>query len=405
MVSFSQITRKFVFLIFLFTSISLFAAKPVKKKTVCLNMIVKNESEVITRCLKSVMPLIDTWVIVDTGSTDGTQKIIKDVLKKIPGELHERPWVNFGHNRQEALLLCKGKADYIIFMDADDKLTFADDFIMPDLTKDFYAIPSYDNGNEYWFPRIVKTDLEWFWEGVVHEDLLCKHDSTGVPLPGIKYIYIHDGARGKDPNKALKDIKLLEEDIKLHPENSRNYFYLARSYVSANQPAKALEWFKKRAEMQGSKEEIFYSAMMIGHLQHTLNFDSKTVEDSFFKSYLIRPHRAEPLYYLACKLCERNEYEKSYEILNSALELPSEITDYMYFEKWIYDYGMLYQLALCALQTQRYQKGIECCEKLMKKTDLAEDVKTKVANLFESLHQANVKQIQKKLITVFEKPS
>ena len=64
-------------------------------KTLCLNMIVKNESHVIKRCLDSVKPIIDYWVIFDTGSTDGTQRIIQEVLKDIPGQLHERPWVNF----------------------------------------------------------------------------------------------------------------------------------------------------------------------------------------------------------------------------------------------------------------------------------------------------------------------
>ena len=43
-------------------------------------MIVKNESKVIERCLTSCLPLIDYWVISDTGSTDGTQIIIKKLL-------------------------------------------------------------------------------------------------------------------------------------------------------------------------------------------------------------------------------------------------------------------------------------------------------------------------------------
>jgi glycosyltransferase involved in cell wall biosynthesis len=41
-------------------------------KTICLNMIVKGESRVIQRALASVKHLIDYWVIVDTGSTDGS---------------------------------------------------------------------------------------------------------------------------------------------------------------------------------------------------------------------------------------------------------------------------------------------------------------------------------------------
>ena len=80
--------------------------------TVCLSMIVKNETKILHECLDSIHAHIDYWVIVDTGSTDGTQEYIKKYFeeKGIPGELHERPWVGFGHNRSEALDLCVGKS-------------------------------------------------------------------------------------------------------------------------------------------------------------------------------------------------------------------------------------------------------------------------------------------------------
>src|SRR5579872_6946362 len=90
------------------------------KQTVCLNMIVKDEAAVIERCLSSVKDALDYWVIVDTGSTDDTQNVIRKYLNDIPGELHQRPWKNFGHNRNEALKLTKNKGDYVLFIDADE---------------------------------------------------------------------------------------------------------------------------------------------------------------------------------------------------------------------------------------------------------------------------------------------
>ena len=61
-------------------------------QTVCLFMIVKDEVHVLRRCLESVRPHIDQWAIIDTGSTDGTQDLVREVYKDLPGVLVERPW-------------------------------------------------------------------------------------------------------------------------------------------------------------------------------------------------------------------------------------------------------------------------------------------------------------------------
>ena len=89
---------------------------------ICLSMIVKNEAHVIERCLRSVFPFVDAWVICDTGSTDGTQEIVRQVMAGKPGLLVERPWVNFAHNRNEALRLAQERGEYVFFIDADETL-------------------------------------------------------------------------------------------------------------------------------------------------------------------------------------------------------------------------------------------------------------------------------------------
>ncbi|CAN5517015.1 hypothetical protein BH11ACT8_BH11ACT8_30930 [soil metagenome] len=53
---------------------------------VCLSMIVKDEAHCIEECLASVLPLITRWVVVDTGSTDGTQDLVRSRLAAHPDE-------------------------------------------------------------------------------------------------------------------------------------------------------------------------------------------------------------------------------------------------------------------------------------------------------------------------------
>ena len=52
-------------------------------KSISLCMIVKNEEEVIGRCLESVKDIVDEIIIVDTGSTDNTKKIVSKYTNKI----------------------------------------------------------------------------------------------------------------------------------------------------------------------------------------------------------------------------------------------------------------------------------------------------------------------------------
>jgi len=89
----------------------------------CLNMIVKNESKVIERLMISVLPIIDSYSICDTGSTDNTIELIETFFEKnnIPGRIVREPFQDFGYNRTFALNSCIGlpNADYLLLLDAD----------------------------------------------------------------------------------------------------------------------------------------------------------------------------------------------------------------------------------------------------------------------------------------------
>jgi glycosyltransferase involved in cell wall biosynthesis len=337
-----------------------------KKQTICLNMIVKDEAPIIRRCLDSVKHLIDYWVIVDTGSSDGTQKVIKNYMKDIPGELHERPWKNWGETRSLAFNLAKDKADYILFMDADDVLEFDGDAELPFLTEDQYMMWRGTDTFSYLKPQIVRGDLPWKWTGVTHEYLECDEANTSQILDNVHYTSIDDGATRHDPNKYKKNIELLEVGLKEEPENVRYVFYLAESYRDFGDKANALKWYQKRVQMGGWEEEIFWSKVKIGNLLHELGLSDNIVIEAYKDALSYRPHRAEPYYYLAELFNSRCEYAKAYEYLRAyQFVLQPESKDVLFNVDWIQEYGLLFQKSISAYYVGNYDEALRACDQLI----------------------------------------
>src|SRR5207253_10092860 len=138
--------------------------------------------------LESVSPFVAYWVIVDTGSTDNTREIVRDYFaaRGIPGELHDRPWKNFGDNRTEALALAFGKADYLWVIDADDLVVGRLD--LSSLSLDSYKL-RIGRDVVYWRSQIFLGSLGWAYRGVLHEYAMSLEPSVNEGrLEGDYYI-------------------------------------------------------------------------------------------------------------------------------------------------------------------------------------------------------------------------
>jgi glycosyltransferase involved in cell wall biosynthesis len=203
--------------------------------SICLNMIVKNEAANIERCLAAAMPVIGSWVICDTGSTDDTPQRITCFFSGhgIPGELHRIPFHNFGEARNEALELCRRSTlqfNYVLFADADMELVVGDAGFADRLSAAAYHVQqrnviSYDN------IRLLRRDAEARYVGVTHEYLKVAEKSERLTD-----IWFIDHATGANrAGKYERDARLLEEDLVRDPADARNVFYLAQSYRDAEQ--------------------------------------------------------------------------------------------------------------------------------------------------------------------------
>lgn len=360
------------------------------KQTVCLNMIVKNETAVIKRCLDSVKPMIDYWVISDTGSNDGSQEMIKEHMKDIPGELHENPWVNFEHNRNKALELAKDKGDYVLFIDADEYFVYEPDFALPPLEKDCYYMNMSNGFLNTKKIHLINNHLGWEWKGVLHEALIPKPENqfrSSAVINRIKKIFTNEGARSKNPDKYKHDAELLEAALKTEPNNRRYVFYLARSYETAGDLESALKNYEKRFAMRGWDEEAFESALAVGILREKLKFPSDKVVEAYANAYKFRPSRVEPLFYLAAYLRQQQEYPRAYQVAKIGVSVPLS-TDVLFVQPWIYDYGMALELSACSYWVGRYEECQQLSQSLLKNENVSPENRKVVQ---KNLEYANLK--------------
>jgi tetratricopeptide (TPR) repeat protein len=324
--------------------------------TICLNMIVRNEAPVIDRCLASVLPFIDCWIVVDTGSSDGTQDHVRRRLRSTPGVLHERPWRNFAANRNEALELARGAADYLFFIDADETLHLPEPDSRPTLDADGYYLGCEYAGTTYGRCALVASRLPWRWHGVVHEFLTCEAAFRLSMLRGPRIVVSHDGARSRDPDTYANDAALLEEALRSKPNDARGVFYLAQSYRDAGQLAKSLEAYQRRALMAGWDEELWFSLYQAAVLIERLGGSPGDVSFAYLAAYQQRPTRSEPLLQLARYHRERGEFALALAYARRAASIPRP-ADLLFVDDAAYGWRALDELAITAYYAGARDEG------------------------------------------------
>ncbi len=344
---------------------------------ICLSMIVKNEAHVIERCLRSVSPFVDAWIICDTGSTDGTQEIVRKVMASKPGVLVERPWVNFAHNRNEALTLAQELSEYVFFIDADETLMLERPMDTSGLNGDAYYLTCEYGGMRYGRVALVRGDLPWRWNGVVHEFLECAAPYLHLNLEGPIIWVAHEGARSRDPSTYLKDAVLLEEALKTESENTRYWFYLAQSYRDAGKLHESRHTYRKRAQMGGFDEEIWYSKYQIAVLNIRLEDTPTAVSQAFLDAYQTRPTRAEPLVALARYHRERAEYALAAMYARQAMAIPRP-SDLLFIDSATYEWAALDEFSVSAYYVGPRDEGIAATQRLLANPRLPADMRPRV---------------------------
>src|SRR5580765_6836855 len=200
------------------------------------NAIVKNESAIIDRCVKSLVPHIDGAVIVDTGSTDGTPERIQQLFAEalLPVQISHAPFENFEQARNAALKAARDSDlawDYLVLADADMELKVHRSDWVNGAKGLSYDLKQTAGAISYFNRRLVSRGATGWYVGHTHEYLDVP--SAGS-LAAAEFIDHADGANRSE--KISRDIALLTAALKTETRPSliqRYHFYLASSYYDS----------------------------------------------------------------------------------------------------------------------------------------------------------------------------
>ena len=339
--------------------------------TICLNMIVKNESHIIEDTLKKLCEKInfDYWVISDTGSNDNTPEIITNFFNKkgISGELYHDKWLDFAHNRTLALKYAYNKTDLLMVFDADDEI-IGNPIIPTEVLFDNYHFKfGGSEGTSYTRVLLINNKKKYEYLSVIHEFITCKEpNSKETTIEGNYYVISgRSGSRNNDPNKYLKDAITLEkaynESIAKDGFLSERYsFYCANSYKDCGRYQDAIKWYKITLDNKNQwKQELYISCQYIYECYKNLNQE----ETGFFylvKSFSYDSDRVECLYPLLTYYCCNNMHKIAYNYYLNVKDyyenrfLTTDLTHKLFISNNLINFYVPYYMILIADKVNDY---------------------------------------------------
>jgi glycosyltransferase involved in cell wall biosynthesis len=351
--------------------------------------IVKDEARIITRCLTSVRALMDSFIIMDTGSTDGTPKVIMKwaAENNVDGKVIYEPWQSFGYNKTK--LIQQAHADqpnttYFFFLDADEVfITNPDDALSypTKLDRDIlemnmmwqpevsiFQLTTLYGGLRYKRWQIVRNNQLYEWCQPVHEYLVGLKDNTTRHIDWLYNLARKEG-NSSHTDRYQKDAQMFVDFLKDHPNDARATFYLAQSYQDYGNHTDAIEMYKKRSDMlEGFYQERYISCLRIGRLSK--DYTERMVY--LTKGYTICPHRLECIYELM--MLQHGRPNSHDAVVAYGMLAPCEglnerkmVVDDLFVESHIYEWRFDFDFAVSCYYTKDFKRGREANERALRK--------------------------------------
>ena len=303
-----------------------------------LNFICKDESHVIEKMLDSAKGIVDLIVVNDTGSTDGTQQIIKNFGEKhnIPTYVFERPFDDFEKSRTWAMEKLKEVVKELewdpskvhgFWFDCDEQLVIDSKFDKNQFTKDLYMINTYIGAMKYTRNTFFKVSLPFRWYGPVHEFIVCDQQNITSGLAENIHVNVEmTGAswQGDISQKYLSHSHKLEAYIAADRKDPRWIFYTAQSYHDSasmkdnkeeneERLRRSLKYYRERvSRTDGYPEEIYYAQYRIGAIMRILEQPWAQTHQELLKAYAIDPLRGESIKVIIDYYLQMSDWHMAY---------------------------------------------------------------------------------------------
>lgn len=350
-------------------------------KKICLNMIVKNESKIIERCLTAARPLLDAVVILDTGSSDDTVALVERFCERenLPYRVLHGPFINFEQARNLALSACLNSGlefDYVLLIDADLIVHLDEpvEKIKAGLVAASYLLPQQSCDSRYSNVRLVSRHANPRYMGITHEALYF--DGARQSLSGV---WIDDaGDGGSKSDKFERDLRLLLGGVAAEPDNARYWYYLARTYEPLGHYDEAIATYEKRIALGGWPEEVYSSMEEIAKVYEKTGRAVEWVTAAYLRAWQFRPTRAEPLVNVARIHRVRGEYQLALLYAERAVKI-AMTEDILFVDVSSYTWRALDEYSIAAYWTGAYRESLNACLRLLADTALPASERARVA--------------------------
>ncbi|WP_195938296.1 glycosyltransferase [Romboutsia sp. 1001713B170131_170501_G6] len=279
--------------------------------TISLCMIVKNEENILKRCLDSIYDIVDEIIIVDTGSVDKTKEVCRDYTNNI----YDFKWID-DFSKARNFSFDKATKDYILWLDADEYLDEKNrkKFInlKENLNKSISVISTEthmcidENNNPKIVARrnrIIKRSEDFKWVGYVHEYISIEGINESTVYDSDICI-IHDKVKNIDDRnlkiyeKNLKDGKIL---------SNRDLYYYGRELYCNLKYEKSIEILKEFIKVSEFKEETIDALCKIGEC-YIKQKEYKLARIYLYKAFEEDIPRADIMYNIAYSFEEEEKY-------------------------------------------------------------------------------------------------